>query len=115
MSSRAEMVAEILWELKRANKLATFALVAERAGFSAGANGRTIESCLKKVRTDWPHLQWWRIVDDNCRVHKGSEQDRELQRNGFEMEPVGSQEKLVKPLSVETHLISWGQISASTA
>jgi hypothetical protein len=30
---RAEAVAEVLWELKKMEKLATFSAVAERAGF----------------------------------------------------------------------------------
>ncbi len=35
-STRAQAVAEILWELKRADKLATLSAVADRAGFPPG-------------------------------------------------------------------------------
>lgn len=111
MSSRAEQVAEVLWELKRANKLGTCSLVAERAGFAAGANGRTLLACLKKVRAEWPHLQWWRVLEDSCKLKKGSEQERELVKNGFEMEPVPSQDKVVRPLAIEEHMIVWAEAS----
>lgn len=63
-STRAQAVAEILWELKKADKLATLSAIADRAGFSAGPQCRTISACLKNVRRDWPHLQWWRAVAD---------------------------------------------------
>ena len=46
-STRAEEVAEVLWELKRADKVATFSAIAGRAGFSAGTKGRTMVICLK--------------------------------------------------------------------
>lgn len=107
MSSRAEQVAEVLWELKRAEKLATYSLTAERAGFSAGSKGRTIITCLKKVRTDWPHLQWWRVIDDKCCVEKNSEQARELEKNGFSMEAAASDDKFLTIASSEEHLICW--------
>jgi alkylated DNA nucleotide flippase Atl1 len=64
-SSRAQEVAEILFELKRADKIATFSSIAGKAGFSAGANGRTVVTCLKTVRRDWSHLQWWRAIKDD--------------------------------------------------
>ena len=38
-SVRAENVAEVLWELKRIDKVATFTEVAGRAGFKPGAAG----------------------------------------------------------------------------
>lgn len=85
-STRASDVAEVLWELKRADKIATYTLIAERAGFSAGANGRAMDTCLKNVRRDWPHLQWWRAVKDDGLVEKDSEQAKMLCEAGFEME-----------------------------
>ena len=68
-STRAQAIAEILWQLKKAEKLATLTSIAARAGFSPGANGRTVSTCLKTVRRDWPHLQWWRagIYDEKRR------------------------------------------------
>ena len=63
-STRAEDVAEVLWELKRADKVASMTAIATRAGFSAGSNGRAIKTALKAVRRDWPHLQWWRAVGE---------------------------------------------------
>ncbi|MFM9965539.1 MAG: hypothetical protein ACKV2Q_30505 [Planctomycetaceae bacterium] len=77
-TTRAEEVAELLWELKRAAKLAKYSVIAKRAGFSAGANGKAMETALKTVRRDWPHLQWWRAVNDNLLVDKDSEQAQKL-------------------------------------
>ena len=108
-SSRAQLVAEILWELKRADKVANFRLVAERAGFSAGANGRAMETCLKTIRRDWPHLQWWRAIPirDDGLLEKDSEQVVKLQECGYTVEDAeGSQEHVVV-CEIETHTMSW--------
>jgi alkylated DNA nucleotide flippase Atl1 len=80
-STRAQAVAEILWELKRADKLATLSSIADRAGFPAGPQGRTISACLKNVRRDWPHLQWWRAVADNGQLE--SDQESCLKAAGY--------------------------------
>ena len=77
-STRAEEVAELLWELKRASKLAKYSVIAKRAGFSAGANGKAFETAMKTVRRDWPHLQWWRAVNDTLMVDKDSDQAKKL-------------------------------------
>jgi hypothetical protein len=77
-STRAEEVAELLWELKRASKLAKYSVIAKRAGFSAGTNGKAFETAMKTVRRDWPHLQWWRAVNDNLVVEKDSDQAKKL-------------------------------------
>ena len=77
-STRAEEVAELLWELKRASKLAKYSVIAKRAGFSAGANGKAFETAMKTVRRDWPHLQWWRAVNDTLVVDKDSDQAKKL-------------------------------------
>jgi alkylated DNA nucleotide flippase Atl1 len=84
-SARADEVAEILWELKRAGKVASYTEIARRAGFSAGSNGRAMDSCLKVVRRDWPHLQWWRAIKDDGMLE--NEQESLLREAGFEMEP----------------------------
>ena len=85
-SSRAAAVAELLWELKRADKVATYKEVATRAGFSPGANSRTIINCLKAVRKDWPHLQWWRAVRDDATIARDSEQHELAIDAGIEVE-----------------------------
>jgi hypothetical protein len=103
------LVAEILWELKRADKVANFKLVAERAGFSAGANGRAMETCLKTIRRDWPHLQWWRAIPirDDGQLEKDSEQVVKLQECGYAVENAeGSQEHVVV-CEIESHTMSW--------
>jgi len=110
MSVRAQAVAEVLWELKKAEKLGTYSLVAERAGFSAGTNGRTMVTCLKKIRREWPHLEWWRILEDDVELPKKSEQVSHLESNGYEMEAAGSDEKVVKPASLEEHLVNWDAV-----
>jgi alkylated DNA nucleotide flippase Atl1 len=80
-SIRAQAIAQILWELKKAEKLATLTSIAARAGFSPGVNGRTVSTTLKIVRRDWPHLQWWRAVADNGRLDE--EQRSYLTNAGF--------------------------------
>jgi alkylated DNA nucleotide flippase Atl1 len=86
-STRAEEVAELLWELKRASKLAKYSVIAKRAGFSAGANGKAMETALKTVRRDWPHLQWWRAVNDTLQVEKDSEQAKKLAEASVGLKP----------------------------
>lgn len=86
-STRAEEVAELLWELKRAAKVAKYSVIAKRAGFSAGANGKAMETALKTVRRDWPHLQWWRAVADTTLVAKDSEQAKKLAEAGIGLKP----------------------------
>ena len=84
-STRANEVAEAIYELKRADKIATYSAIARRAGFSAGSNGRAVKTAHKVVRRDWPHLQWWRAIVDNATIEKG-EQERMLRELGLEIE-----------------------------
>jgi len=82
-SSRAQSVAEVLYELKQAEKLGTLTRVAKRSGFSPGVNGKTILNVLESVRREWPHLQWWRVIrDDGTILNK--EQADHLQSIGVE-------------------------------
>ena len=106
-SSRAQEVAEVLWELKRAGKVATFSSIAGRAGFSAGANGRTVVTCLKTVRRDWSHLQWWRAIKDDGLIEKGSEHEEKLRESGFEITEADGKEEVVTIAAIEEHLMSW--------
>jgi alkylated DNA nucleotide flippase Atl1 len=105
-SSRADEVAEILWELKRAGKIATYTHIARRAGFSAGNGGRAMDSCLKVVRRDWPHLQWWRAVKDDHTVEAGAEQESKLREAGFAVESNEGSKNAVL-VSIEEHLMVW--------
>ena len=102
-STRAQAVAEILWELKKAEKIATLTSIADRAGFSAGSGGRTVITCLKTVRRDWPHLQWWRAVPDNGRLPK--EQESFMIELGFETESIDEENVVLK--SFEERLMIW--------
>ncbi|MDA0283187.1 MAG: hypothetical protein O3B13_08515 [Planctomycetota bacterium] len=90
-SVRAQEVAELLWELKRADKVGTFTGVARKAGFSPGASGRTIQTVLKTVRRDWPHLQWWRVFPDDGLIEKDTEQSQLAVEHGFEFLDSGDQ------------------------
>jgi len=108
-SSRAQEVAEILWELKRADKVATFSSIAGRAGFSAGSNGRTVVTCLKTVRRDWSHLQWWRAIKDDGLIEKGSEHEEKLRECGFEIQDADGKEEAVTIAAIEEHLMSWDE------
>jgi alkylated DNA nucleotide flippase Atl1 len=104
-STRAQAVAEILWELKKAQKLATLTSIAERAGFSPGSGGRSVSTCLKTVRREWPHLQWWRAVADNGQLER--EQELHLVEAGFETETVHGDTFAV--ISLETQCMDWGE------
>ena len=108
-STRASDVAEILWELKRADKVATFSLIAERAGFSAGSNGRTMKTCMKNVRRDWPHLQWWRAINDNGVIEK--QQEELLIESGFDVQTSTDQEdKLrIELESLSDQMMDWSK------
>ncbi len=106
-TTRAEDVAEILWELKRAGKVATYSVIAKRAGFSAGANGRSVLTALKTVRRDWPHLQWWRAVQENGLVEKDSEHQEKLAETGFEITDVDGKDDVVCVAEFEEHVMEW--------
>ena len=103
-SKRAQAVAEILWELKQADKVATLTSIANRVGFSPGAGGRTISNCLKTVRRDWPHLQWWRAVTDNGQVEE--EQQTFLVEAGFGTETVDDTSVIT---SLAERLMTWDE------
>ena len=102
-STRAQAVAEILWELKQADKVATLTSIANRAGFSPGSGGRTVSTCLKTVRRDWPHLQWWRAVADNGQVEE--EQQSHLVEAGFKTETIDDDTIAVE--SFAEQLMNW--------
>lgn len=102
-STRAPAVAEVLWELKRADKIASFSAVADRAGFSAGANGRAMTTCLKTIRKEWSHLDWWRAVRDDG-VIEDEEHAAELKGWGAELSDDGRQ---VSILIDESRIMVW--------
>lgn len=116
-SSRASLVAEVLWELKRADKVATYSAIAARAGFSAGTGGRTMKTCLKTVRRDWPHLHWWRAINDDGQVKKGGEQQKQLEALGLEVND-GSKADVATVDLKSDHVMDWsdaGETAASAA
>ena len=111
-STRADQVAHLLFELKRGNKLSTYSLIARRAGFNPGANGRTMESCLKVVRRDWPHLHWWRAIKDDGSVE--TEQETLLRQAGYDLQ-VPSGAKTLQVVSIETHVMTWEEVAPPVA
>lgn len=110
-TTRAEEVAELLWELKRASKLAKYTIVAKRAGFSAGVNGKAMETTLRTVRRDWPHLQWWRTISDSITIDKDSEQAKKLAEAGIELK--AGKDNTVTLAAPEELLMEWPQESTS--
>ncbi len=111
-SSRADEVAELLWELKRADKISTYTMIARRAGFSAGNKGRAMVTTLKTVRRDWPHLHWWRAVSDDGIFEAESEQLAKLREAGFEFAPAKDKDDgkqfVIKEL--EIHVMGWEEV-----
>ncbi len=106
-SIRAEAVAEVLWELKRLEKLATYSIVAERAGFKPGTEGKNITTCLEAIKRDWPHLQWWRAVQDDGRLNADSDQAQQLKANGYQLAAASGRKTIVEIVALETHIFSW--------
>lgn len=110
-SVRAQEVAELLWELKRAGKLGTYTTVARRAGFSPGANGRTMLTVMKTVRRDWSHLQWWRAVPDDGTIETGCEHAEMLTENEFPLNEEGEKSVIA---DLDAHLMVWAEEEAET-
>jgi alkylated DNA nucleotide flippase Atl1 len=110
-SNRAQAIAEILWELKKAEKLATLTSIAARAGFAPGSNGRAVSTCLKTVRRDWPHLQWWRAIADNGQLEE--EQRSHVAKAGFETETVEGGSVVIK--SFASQLMNWEEQESASS
>ena len=107
-STRAEEVAELLWELKRASKLAKYSVIAKRAGFRAGANGKAFETAMKTVRRDWPHLQWWRAVNDTLIVDKDSDQAKKLAEASVDLK--NGKDNTVTLAAPDELLMEWPEV-----
>ena len=113
-STRAAEVAELLWELKRAGKVATYSAIARRAGFSAGTDGKTIRNCISTIRRDWPHLQWWRAIDDAGTLKTDVEQAAQLKELGIDLPPEIKKGKPALEISDEL-LMVWEPDSGAQA
>lgn len=109
-SVRAENVAEVLWELKRMDKYATYTDVALRAGFKPGAAGRTLLTCLTNVQRDWPHLQWWRALPDDGLIADDSTLAKKLPTVGVELEAVNGKKGVRKVSDFESRLFKWENV-----
>ncbi len=113
-SVRAENVAEVMWELKRIDKLASYTEVATRAGFKPGAGGRTLITVLANVQRDWPHLQWWRAIPDDGCIAEESPLATQLRTVGIVLESAGKK-GFLKITDLETRLFTWETEAAETA
>ena len=111
-SNRAADVAEVLWELKRAGKVATLSAVAARAGFNPGAGCKAIRKCLETVEREWPHLEWWRAVEDDGSIRAGSIQAARLEAIGINI----VEEKKGASLLIEGSLVMvWADVVENDA
>jgi hypothetical protein len=108
-STRAQGVAEVLWELKRASSIGAFTTVARRAGFSAGSKGRAMMTCLKTVRRDWPHLEWWRAVPDDGKVERSSDHATLLIEGGYDITDDESDEEKSVVTDFEEQIMNWDE------
>ena len=108
-STRAQGVAEVLWELKRASSIGAYTTVARRAGFSAGSKGRAMMTCLKTVRRDWPHLEWWRAVPDDGKVERSSDHATLLIEGGYDITDDESDEEKSVVTDFEEQIMNWDE------
>ncbi|MFO0918022.1 MAG: hypothetical protein U0872_06860 [Planctomycetaceae bacterium] len=106
-SLRAELLAEVLWELKKINKVATYTEVSLRAGFKPGAGFKTVLTSLEAVKRDWPHLQWWRALPDDGCVERESDHAGQLQAAGYSFEDVKGRKTAVTLADLKSVLYSW--------
>jgi len=108
-STRAQGVAEVLWELKRASMIGAYTTVARRAGFSAGSKGRAMLTCLKTVRRDWPHLEWWRAVPDDGKVERNSDHATLLIEGGYDITDDEADEEKSVVTDFEEQIMNWDE------
>ena len=113
-SVRAENVAEVVWELKRVDKYATYTEVATRAGFKPGVAGKTLQTVLANVQRDWPHLQWWRTIPDDGMIMEGSPLAKKLAETGVELKP-GEKKGFVTLTNLDSKLFTWDHAAAAAA
>ena len=108
-STRAQGVAEVLWELKRASMIGAYTTVARRAGFSAGSKGRAMLTCLRTVRRDWPHLEWWRAVPDDGKVERNSDHATLLLEGGYDIVDDEEDEEKSVVTDFEEQVMDWDE------
>ncbi len=106
-SIRAELLAEVLWELKKINKLATYTEVSLRAGFKPGTGFKTVLTSLEAVKRDWPHLQWWRALPDDGCVERASDHAEQLLAAGFATEEVKGRKSAITLSDLKSVLYTW--------
>ena len=113
-SVRAENVAEVVWELKRVDKYATYTEVATRAGFKPGVAGKTLQTVLANVQRDWPHLQWWRTIPDDGMIMEGSPLAKKLVETGVALE-ASEKKGFLKLTDLESKSFTWDHAAAAAA
>lgn len=114
-SRRAEFLAEVLYHLKQADRLATFDQVAQFGGFRPGPDGRSVQIALDSVRRDWPHLDWWRVVPVDPRWSANDEQATKLQEAGFELKPARGRKNSLTLAETESVFVTWTETTDEAA
>ncbi|MDZ4688982.1 MAG: hypothetical protein SH850_28230, partial [Planctomycetaceae bacterium] len=69
--------------------------------------GKNIETCLEAVKREWPHLQWWRAVNDDNRLPAECNQAALLTQNGYPLETVAGRKTIMQIVDLQTHLYAW--------
>lgn len=110
-SNRAADVAEVLWELKRAGKLATLSAIAERAGFSPGADCKAVRKCLATIRQEWGHLEWWRAIEDDGTIE--AQADHVAALRGLGIDFADERKGFVSLLIDEDLIMVWEEEAAA--
>lgn len=113
-SVRAENVAEVVWELKRVDKYASYTEVATRAGFKPGVAGRTLQTVLANVQRDWPHLQWWRTIPDDGLIVEDSPLAKKLAETGVALK-ASDKKGFVTLTDLKSKLFTWDHAAAAAA
>jgi uncharacterized UBP type Zn finger protein len=66
-------------------------------------------TCMKSVRRDWPHLEWWRAVPDDGKVEKNSEHANMLIEAGFDISDDEADEEKSVVADFEEQVMSWDE------
>jgi hypothetical protein len=64
-------------------------------------------TCLKTVRRDWPHLQWWRAINDDGLIEGESEHATMLSESGIELSAADGKDDHMALTEPDDHLMDW--------
>jgi uncharacterized UBP type Zn finger protein len=72
-------------------------------------------TCMRSVRRDWPHLEWWRAVPDDGKVEKNSEHANMLIEAGFDISDDEADEEKSVVADFEEQVMSWDEEESDEA